>query len=455
MSTEHLPFCIVGAGPSGLAAARNLLRERIPFEVLESHTGVGGIWDRSNRRSSVYPTTHTITSKTVTAYSDFPFPEEAPIYPRHDQVLEYLRAYARQAGVTPYIRFGREVTEIRRDGGAWRVGTADGRTGRYRGVIVANGHNWMPSVPAYPGTFEGPTLHSSEYQDSRAFAGRNILVVGAGNSGCDIAVDAATEARRVLLSMRRGYYFVPKFIAGLPPDVLAQSSQSTRMPLWITRLGFRALLRVSLGRPEGYGLPAPDHRLLESPPIVNSLLPYHVAHGRVAVKPDVRRLCGDHVEFTDGSRERVDAIVHATGFQVSIPFATPEDLNWKERGPELYLMAFHPRHDDFFVAGLTDGTGGHFPTVELQTRLIALYIRGLEAGDPAAQRLAAAKRSSRVDLSRGIKFIDSPRSFTQFELATYTRHLRKLIRSLERAPSRRAPSRRSGHVSDRPQETFA
>lgn len=430
MSRTHtalsdLPYAVIGAGPSGLAAARNLRAEGIDCEVLESHHDVGGIWDRDNPRSSVNAHTHTITSKAVTAYADFPLADDLPTYPRHEQIRDYLRSYSAANDLTGLIRFGREVVEVAPEDGGWRVVTRDGTSRRYRGVVVANGHNWSPNLPGYEGSFNGETLHSRDFGDAEAFRGKRVLVVGAGNSGCDIAVELARCAESVSVSMRRGYYFVPKFVFGRPADQVGQGAQSLRLPIGLVRLAYRALLRVAFGRPQDFGLPAPDHRLLESPPIVNSLLPYYVAHGRVAPRPDVERLDGDKVHFVDGSVDAVDVVVYATGFRVEMPFLDGRHLGWRDGGPDLYLMAMSREHDNLFVAGLTDGTGGHFPTVDLQTKVIARFIRRHEEGAPAARELAAAKRSRTADVTGGIEFINSPRSLTQFELHTYTRMLRR------------------------------
>lgn len=422
-------YVVIGAGPSGLAAAKNLRAEGVDCEVLEAHGAVGGIWDRTNPRSSVYASTHTITSKEVTAYPDLPLGADLPTYPRHDRILDYLRTYAARFDLLPLIRFGQEVTAVTPDDGSWVVRTADGTTRRYRGVVVANGHNWSPRYPDYPGSFDGESMHSRDY-DSAAVAGKRVLVVGAGNSGCDIAVDAAHHAASVAISMRRGYYFVPKFIFGRPADQVGAASQSARLPIGLVRQAYRTVLRAAFGRPQDFGLPAPDHRLLESPPIVNSLLPYYAAHGRVEVRPQLCRLHGDKVEYVDGRLDAVDVIVYATGFRLELPFLDGAHLGWRDGRPDLYLMAFSRQHDNLFVAGLTDGTGGHFPTVDLQTRLIARFVAGLDRNEPAARRLAGRKSIDRPDVSGGIRFIDSPRSLTQFELHSYLRQLRQQLAAL-------------------------
>lgn len=426
-------YCVIGAGPSGLAAAKNLLEQGIECDILERHSAIGGIWDIDNPHSTVYDTTYTITSKKVTAYTDFPFSERDPSYLHHRRVLGYLRDYAARFDLIARTRCNAEVTRVERQGECWDVFLASGECLRYQGLIVANGHNWKPKLPNVAGEFRGQSFHSSAYRNPEGLAGKRVLVVGAGNTGCDIAVEASHTAAATHISMRRGYYFVPKFIFGIPADELGQRSQSSLVPLAVVRFFYRLLLRLTVGKPEHYGLPAPDHALLESPPIVNSLLPYYVAHGRVQVRPDMARIDGRHVVFTDGRHETYDVIIHATGYEIVFPFIDRRHLNWKDGRPDFYMMCFHPEYDNFFIAGLTDGTGGHFPTVDLQTRVIAGYIAALRNKAPAAAVLKEKKRNGNIDFSKGIRFIRSSRSLTQFELATFTAHMRRWIRQLSPA----------------------
>lgn len=426
-------YCVIGAGPSGLAAAKNLLRKGIECDILERHSAIGGIWDISNPNSTVYDNTYTITSRKVTGYTDFPVPDDEACYLHHTRVLSYLRDYARRFGLDARVSFNAEVLRLERDGEFWDVHLAGGECRRYQGVIIANGHNWSPKLPAYPGHFSGKTIHSSRYRNPDALKGERVLVIGAGNTGCDIAVETSHVAKETHISMRRGYYFVPKFIFGVPADELGQRSQSSLVPLAVVRFFYRLLLRLTVGKPESYGLPAPDHALLESPPIVNSLLPFYVAHRRVATRPDIERFEGDEVVFSDGRRDRYDTLVYATGYEIVFPFVDRRHLNWKDGRPDFYMMCFHPEYDNFFIAGLTDGTGGHFPTVDLQTQVIAGYIDGMRQHSPAALMLREKKKRGNIDFSKGIRFIRSSRSLTQFELATFTAHMQRWIQQLSMA----------------------
>ncbi|HVW38879.1 MAG TPA: NAD(P)-binding domain-containing protein, partial [Pirellulales bacterium] len=220
-------YCVVGAGSSGLAVARWLAACGIEFDCLEREDDVGGNWYYGKPQSSVYRSTHLISSKPLTEYRDFPLPAEYPDYPSHAQVWEYFRGYARHFELYPRIEFRTSVeriepaAEIGPHGPYWDVavstqaetnadaasrGVLNSEVRRYRGVIIANGHNWDPKWPEFPGRFDGLSLHSAEYKTPDVLRGRRVLVVGGGNSGCDIAVEAAQNAVRTFHSLRRGYH---------------------------------------------------------------------------------------------------------------------------------------------------------------------------------------------------------------------------------------------------------
>ncbi len=225
-------YCIIGAGSSGITAAKNLKQLGIAFDVYEREDDVGGNWYYGKPCSSICRSTHLISSKPLTEYTDFSMPHDWPDYPGHEQVLAYLRAYADQFGLRPDIRFSTAVERVEpvAGGTCWDVTVAppDGasETLRYRGLIICNGHNWYPKFPEYPGEFTGQTLHSADYKTPDVLEGKRVLVVGAGNSGCDIAAESATHARRTFLSTRRGYYYMPKFFctSAMPPAAIAGSA---------------------------------------------------------------------------------------------------------------------------------------------------------------------------------------------------------------------------------------
>ena len=423
-------FCVVGAGSSGLAALKALAASGLPCDCLEREDDVGGNWYFGRPHSSVYASTHTISSKRLTEYLDFPMPDDYPEYPHHKQVWEYLRSYARHFGLYEKIEFGCAIARIEREAGvprsSWLVTLADGSVRRYRGVVVANGHNWDPRFPEIPGTFSGKILHAANYKTPEILQGKRVLVVGAGNSGCDIAVESAQHAARTWLSMRRGYHYLPKFWRGQPIDVLNERLRRFRVPLAVRRGLATVIERVMFGAP-GTTLPRPDHRLFESHPIINSQLFYFAAHGRVGVKPDVAELCGGEVRFADGSREPIDVIVYATGYNISFPFLDRDVLNWRDGKPRLFMNVFHPTDDDLFVVGLIQPDSGQFGLVDYQSRLVAKFIAACTANQPQADEFRKRKAETDVDLSAGVQYVDSPRHLLEVEHYSYRERLKKLL----------------------------
>lgn len=418
---------VIGAGPSGLTALRGLKKLGISYVCFEASNALGGLWNIKNPKSSVYENTYTITSKAVTAFLDFPMPPKWPEYLHRSLVLEYLQQYATRYGLEESIQYNSEVKSISAmSGNGFQVVLTSGTEYQFDYVIIANGHNWYPRLPVIPGKFEGEVLHSVNYNNALSLKNKRILVVGAGNTGCDIAVECAGVSDSVDISMRRGYYFFPKYIFGKPADQFGKKASSIKIPRFIMQRIYKGILWAAIGRIERYGLPKPDHDLLESPAIVNSLFPYYCGHGRVGVKADIKGYRGRTILFKDGSSDEYDVVIYATGYQIYMPFLDPSDIGWTGEStdrPELFLQAFPKTRKDLFIVGLTDGTGGHFPTAQRQARVIANFIMAQELGADCADEFWLKVKSSTKDFSGGIKFLDTPRNFTQFHLEEFTNEL--------------------------------
>jgi len=427
-------YCIIGAGVSGLTAAKNLKALGIPFDVLEREDNVGGNWYYGKASSSVYRSTHLISSRRMTEYTDFPMPASYPDFPNHAQVLAYVRSYAQHFGLYDQIQFRTSVEHIERtEDGGWEL-TVESPSGRstlyYQGLIIANGHLSDPKFPNYPGEFSGQTIHSKEYRTPDLLYNRRVLIVGAGNSGCDIAVEAAQNAERVFHSTRRGYHYIPKFVFGQPADVVGELSHTLHLPRPIRRTLMQFTIRMMLGNPTRFGLPKPDHRLLESHPIVNSQMLYYVGHGDITVKPDVRELHGDHVIFADGSSEQIDLIVYATGFNIRFPFIDQRHLNWKEHGPDLYMHMFHPDYDNLFVVGLIQPDSGMFWIADFQSQAIARFIEAQIKRPQQAEAFRSLKRGPQPNIRGGAKHLATPRHYLEIDHASYRRLIKRIIAQL-------------------------
>ncbi len=373
---------VIGAGPSGITAAKNLLQEGLDDLVVFEKSGeVGGNWvfRPEPGHSSVYETTHIISSKSLSAYEDFPLPADYPDYPSHEQLRAYFQDYARHFGVLPHVRFHTEVLEARlAPDGAWQLRVRSPRgeeTERCDWLFVCNGHHWDPRMPEYPGEFQGELLHSHAYKRAAPFAGKRVLVIGGGNSAADIAVETSRVATRVCISMRRGYWIVPKFLFGLPSDV--PYVKLAWLPSWLRQKTMKLVLLVFQGRNARYGLQEPAGDPLEHHPTLNSELLYSIRHGRIQPRVGVARFDGPAVHFADGTSEDFDVVIAATGYRMTFPFFEPSFIDFRDatRIP-LYRKMFHPEVPNLFFIGLFQPLGCIWPLADHQARLAARFMRG-------------------------------------------------------------------------------
>lgn len=430
--------CVIGAGPSGITAAKNLLQVGLRnIVVYEKGDQVGGNWVYSERitHSSVYETTHIISSKKLSQYDDFPMPEHYPDYPSHKLLLKYFQDYAAHFGINDYIRFNTEVTRVEKNADeTWLVTLSDGSTETFDYVLVANGHHWNPRMPNYPGTFTGDFLHSKAFKSGLIYKDQRVLVIGGGNSAADIVVDISRVAAFAAISMRRGYYVIPKHIMGIPVDEM-----SARM-MWLPRFIRYQLQRFSLFTAVGdyrwYGLQKPDHPLMKSHLVPNNELLYGLRHGRVQPRRDIARFDGKTVHFVDGIAEEYDVVIAATGFTITFPFFDSSFIDFSEGIVPLWKKVFHPDHPSLFFIGLVQPLGCIWPLADVQSKLVANHIIG--SWQPPADMREQINRQ--IEQHRR-KYLDTPRHSIEVE---YFPHRREIEREIPRSAPKwgeRSPKR--------------
>lgn len=438
MNNKIKKFALIGAGPMGLAMAKVLKELDIPFQGFELHSDVGGLWDIEGPKSTMYETAHLISSKKMTEFNDFPMRADIAEYPSHRDLKEYFSAFAHQFGLYEQYHFNAEVLSAVPLGGIgdgwtvrWRDSEGD-HEAEFAGVLIANGTLSEPNLPTFKGDFDGELIHSSQYRYPAQFKDKRVLVIGAGNSGCDIAVDAIHHGIKCDLSMRRGYYFVPKYVFGKPADTLGGL---IKLPMWLKRRIDGLILSWFVGNPQKYGFPKPDYKLYESHPVVNSLVLYHAGHGDIHIRADIDYFEGKTVHFKDGSQSDYDMILAATGYKLHYPFVKKDLLNWKQDAPHLYLNAIHPDRDDLFVLGMVEASGLGWQGRHEQAEMVGRYIKGLQSETAGAKALQAEKSSNFERATGGMNYLKLPRMAYYVDKATYRKSVTDWIQRLKEGAS--------------------
>lgn len=438
MTSTALPrVCVIGAGPSGITAAKRLHDHGIPFDCFEASDDVGGNWyfKNPNGMSACYQSLHIDTSKFRLAFEDYPAPDEWPDFPHHSQLFQYFRDYVDHFGIRERIVFNTKVTAAERGAdGRWLITTSEGRTTDYDALIVCNGHHWDPRIPDYPGEFDGTLLHSHAYNDPFDpvdMRGKRVVVVGMGNSGLDIASELSQRflAAKLYVSARRGVWVLPKYVNGKVGD-------KRSMPRWMPpKLGLRLkqrFVRKYRGKMEDYGLPEPDHLPFEAHPSASEEFLHRAGCGDITFKPAITALEGSRVRFADGSVEEVDLIVCATGYRISFPFfSDPGLLPDSDNRFPLFKQMMKPGIDNVFFLGLAQPLPTLVNFAEQQSKLVAAYLTG-RYHPPSEQEMHAAIRSA--ETARTGRYYDSPRHTIQIEFEPYVRDMRReLARGAKRA----------------------
>ncbi|MBN9669608.1 flavin-containing monooxygenase [Roseibium aggregatum] len=417
---------IIGGGPTGIGVARELIEGGIEVDLYEAEADFGGVWNAEAPCGRTYESLHLISPKFNTQVADFPMPEDYPPYPNHRQMLAYIRSYAKAFGVYERAHFNAAVESLTPEGDGWRLETCAGHSEVYPLVVVCNGLQRVPRYPAeaLPGWFSGEIMHACDYKSADRLKGKRVLVVGGGNSGCDIAVDAIRTAEAVFHSTRRGYYYQPKFIYGKPT------------PQWMMELGNKFATKeetlayieevFKLAGYDGtdYGLPAPDYPLDGAHPVMNSLLLYHIGHGDVTPKGDIEGFDGSTVCFVDGSSEEIDTILYATGYSRDFPFLDSSLLEWKGDIPDLFLHSTPRNHDNILFMGFINAAGGLGDGLKTQGLYVLNYARALFGNTAGLRNFLAAKKADHPDLGETY-FIDSYRHQWEADLWKLLGHMRR------------------------------
>lgn len=421
--------CIIGAGSSGITAAKALKEKGISFDCFEKGSKIGGVWrfNNDNGLSSAYRSLHINTNRVVMAYSDFPMPDDYPMFPHHSDIIEYFENYVEHFKLREHITFNTSVVDVVRNAdGTYNVTLDNRQSYDYQYVIVANGHHWNPRfpTPAFKGEFTGEVLHSHYYREAEQVQDKDVLVVGIGNSAVDIACEAARlHTGKVVISTRSGAYIIPNWIWSIPFDNLA-NPLTAKLPFWLQRFLFKTTLWLARGKQEDYGVPKPNRPVLSEHPTLSQDLLNLSGRGLIRFKPNIKEFRGKTVVFEDGTEQDFDMIVYATGYKVTFPFLKHyAQFDVEETNDiRLYKKVIHPDYKNLFFLALIQPLGAIMPLAEIQAKWIAKIIKG-ESKLPSKEVMLKSIEEDKQKLAQRYK--QTPRHTLQVDFFTYKENIEK------------------------------
>ncbi|KAM6217251.1 flavin-containing monooxygenase 5-like [Rhynchocyon petersi] len=429
-------IAVIGAGVSGLSAIKSCLEEGLEPTCFEGSSDIGGLWryeeETDGGRPSIYKSATSNTSKEMTAYSDYPFPDHLPNYLHNSKIMEYLRMYVEHFHLRKYIQFLSKVCSLRKRSdfsstGQWEVVVeAEGKqeTHVFDGIMVCTGLYTNPYMPLqnFPGIkrFKGQYIHSWEYKRPEKFEGKRILVIGIGNSGADLAVELSHVTAQVFLSTRRGAWIWNRvWDYGMPMDTVlftrCNSFLNKLYPTFLINRWAENKLNARFNH-NIYGL-QPQHRFLSHQATISDDLPNHIISGRVLMKPNVIEFTETSAIFEDGTKEDIDAIIFATGYALSFPFLenSPKVLDSQY---SMFKFVFPPQLEKPTLAfiGILQPVGATIPTSELQSRWAVRVFKGLNKL-PSVNDMMATITKKKKKMEK--EFLNNPRDTRRVQYVDY------------------------------------
>jgi len=418
-----LPVLVIGAGPAGLAAMRQLKLNGVSFEAVERSNAVGGIYSLTSATSPAYDNLEMKTSKRTTEYPDFPMPDAWPDYISREQAAQYLSNYAGRFALNRHIRFHSKVLTITKtDHNTWLATFVDELTGQqstkeYRGFVSAKGAFSTDTI-SYPTRLWNEAVaggievcHSATYRNNQPYEKKRTLVFGFGNSGADIVAQVSEVASETYLAVRGGAaWVVPLYVPltpwtrGAPADVFAE--RRWPVPRFVERWGYRAIQRLTVGDPTSYGFPEPDHDILDTVPVSNPLVPDLIRKGKIAVKSTILRIDGKRVTFTDPEDEalEIDAMIFATGYKgQDFPFLSSEYVDVHNPNFHLAFHTFHPTEPGIFILPELHAAAGVWPIYFYQAEAVAAFLAAEQNGSPRVAKFNRLRGGIPIDL-KGDRF---------------------------------------------------
>ena len=434
-------IAVVGAGAAGLCAAKTLREAGFSDVTLfEIGTQIGGMWcyENDNGLSSAYKTLHINTSRSVTAFEDFPFEPDVQYFPDHWDMHRYLVRYAEHFGLTKRIRFQTRITDIRPafepavEAPGWILQLESGQTERFDTVIAATGHLSVPNhVASFRDEFEGEYIHSHDYREPAPYVGKKICIVGVGNSALDISGDVCATATRCVLVARSGALIMPKLFCGIPGTDLTMMIQRPWLPAAIRRRLLRLLAYLAHGDQTKLGFKPLAERTHATS---NGTIINDVAYRRVEVKHEIEAIRGRRILFNDGTEDDFDVLIAATGYLIDLPYISREIVPLAQNRLNLFKRMIAPGWPGLYFLGFFNTDTALNLVFNRQSR----WVRDIELGEAELPPMAEMEKDIERKKRLGPEVLQAYRS---------PYHRRRTRRILARTRPQRpgdAPPRRPG-----------
>ncbi|XP_051003748.1 flavin-containing monooxygenase 5-like [Acomys russatus] len=405
-------IAVIGAGVSGLGAIKSCLEEGLEPTCFEKSSDIGGLWryeeTPESGRAGIYKSLTCNTSKEMTAFSDYPFPDHYPNYLHNSKIMEYLRMYTRHFGLMKHIQFQTNVCSVKKrpdfsTSGQWDVvveADQEQKTYIFDGIMVCSGQYTEKHFPLQDFTgitkFRGSCLHTWEYKRPDHFVGKRVAVIGIGNSGADVAGEISRVADQVFLSTRRGAWIWNRvWDHGNPMDATLFTRYNRAVekicPAHLINRQMEKKLNARFSH-ANYGL-QPQHRVLDHRTVLSDDLPSRIITGKVTIKPNVKEFTSASVIFEDGTEENIDVVILATGYTLSFPFLNDGSAILDSQY-SMFKFVFPPELEKPTLAfiGILQPKGAIIPTSELQSRWVVHVFKGLKKLPSKRNMLAEINR---------------------------------------------------------------
>lgn len=436
---------VIGAGANGLPSIKCCIEEGIKVVCFEKTDTIAGLWafreEVIEGVGSVMRSTTINSSKEMSAFGDFPPPASLPNYMHNSDVKNYFQMYVDHFKLNEHIRFKHTVEQVLKaddfeETGEWILkGYNDNGTfeGRYSAVLIATGHYVLPIKPDFPGLskFKGPIVHTHEYKDYTGYEQKNVLIIGVGNSGCDVAVELSRISKEVYMSARTGGWFLQRVgWNGLPLDIGGLSRYILFIKHLMPKPVYNWLIERELNKRfdhKLYGL-QPGHRYTQQQPLINDALPHCIITGTVKIKSDIHRFSENGVRFKgeENTEYPVDRVILATGYDAKFPFLDKSIIDTDKKKLSLYKYVFPPEmsHPTLAFVGLITVQGPVLPIGELQARWVAKILTG-KLSLPSEQEMMRDIEKKRKAANRD--YIKADKNTFQVNYETYTDEMATLI----------------------------